>query len=226
MAGRITFVVLAILTCCGICEGADQRWNNFAEDSDLKYYLDRKSVVPLPDNIYLFWIKSVAKDSDYFQAEYNLAKISYVLTNYEMDCAVSRYRVRSTVMVDKNRRELSKIVPVAGEVTFEPVQPETMLELAQEEICSGNEKTGGVSQAAAPPVPAPQPADDALATPEPGNPFEPALPPAEPEQRRAPATAARQALPAAPPETATPQLPAAANETAAPEAPLSIGGQQ
>lgn len=218
MAGRITFFVLAILTCCDICQGADQRWNNFAEDSDLKYYLDRKSVVPLPDNVYLFWIKSVAKDNDFFKAEYNLPKISYVLTNYEIDCAVSSYRVRSTVMFDKSRREISKIVPAAGDIAFEPVQPETMLELAQEEICTGSEKGTGMPQAATPPAPAPQPADDALATPEPGNPFEPALPPSAPSKRRAPAsTASQAALPAAPPEP-TPQAPAAPGE-AAPEGP-------
>ncbi|HJV67001.1 MAG TPA: surface-adhesin E family protein [Geomonas sp.] len=226
MAVRVTLIALALLAFCGTSHGQEARWGNFAEDSDLRYYLDRRSVVPLPDNVYTFWVKSVAKDSEYFQNEYHLNNVSYVLTNYELDCAVSSFRLRSTVMFDKTRREISKILPMAGDTPFEPVQPETVLELAQEEICTGSRKAATLIQ---PPVPAePSLSDDALAAPEPGNPFGPALSPApevrpQPSQPPAPTTLPAPAPPTAvtmpvPPETV--YEPAAPAAPAAPEAPL------
>jgi len=139
MAVRITCVVLAILMLCGVCHGKDDRWNNFAEDGDLRYYLDQKTIVSLPDGVYLFWVKSVAKDKEYFKREYNLNNLSYILTNYELDCAFSSYRIRGTIMFDKNRRELSKSVAEGAVSPFEPVPPESVLELAQEEICAAQE---------------------------------------------------------------------------------------
>jgi len=139
MTLRTTFAVLALLICSGMAHGSDGRWNNFAEDSDLRYYLDQKSVVQYQDGIYLFWVKSVAKQKDYFKREYNLNNLSYILTNYEMDCALSAYRIRGTIMFDKNRRELNKSVSNAAETLFEPVAPESVLELAQDEICAKEE---------------------------------------------------------------------------------------
>ena len=135
MTVRAIFVMLALLMCCEVSHGKEERWSNFAEDSDLKYYLDQKSVVALPDNVYIFWVRSVAKDKDYFKKEYNLSNLSYIFTNYELDCAVSSYRIRGTIMFDQTRREISKALPDAGEPVFEPVPPESMLELVQDEIC-------------------------------------------------------------------------------------------
>src|SRR6185369_5671518 len=112
--------------------------------SDLKYYLDEKSVTPLPDNVYIFWVKSVAKDKDYFKTEYNLNNLSYIFTNYELDCALSSYRIRGTIMFDKNRREIYKSIPAAGETVFEPVPPESMLELVQDEVCVREETASKV----------------------------------------------------------------------------------
>ncbi|HBG05120.1 MAG: hypothetical protein A2075_24210 [Geobacteraceae bacterium GWC2_58_44] len=135
MTVRMTFVLLALLMCSGISHGKEDRWSNFAEDGDLKYYLDQKSIVPLPNSVYIFWVKSVAKDKNYFKAEYNLNNLSYILTNYELDCAFSSYRIRGTIMFDKNRRELNKSVSDGPDSMFEPVPPESVLELVQDEIC-------------------------------------------------------------------------------------------
>jgi hypothetical protein len=139
MTVRMTFVVLVLLITCSVCRGEDQRWSNFAEDNDLKYYLDVKSVVPLPDNVYLFWVKTVAKDKEYFRTEYNVDDLSYVYTNYELDCAVSSFRVRGTILFDKHRREINKNIPALAETKFEPIPPESVLELAQSEICVSDE---------------------------------------------------------------------------------------
>ena len=139
MSARITFVVLALLMCCGISHARDERWNNFAEDTDLKYYLDQKLIISLPDNVYIFWVKSVAKDKDFFKKEYNISNLSYIFTNYELDCAVSSYRIRGTIMFDRNRREINKSLP-DSEPAFEPVPPESMLELAQDEICTSEKR--------------------------------------------------------------------------------------
>lgn len=143
---RKLLVVLALLVGCGVCHGKEERWSNFAEDGDLKYYLDLQSVVPLPDSVYVFWVKSVAKDKEYFKREYRLNNISYVFTNYELDCAVSSYRIRGTIMFDKQRRAVHKLVPPLGEISFEPVAPESLLELAQDEICVQEESAANVPQ--------------------------------------------------------------------------------
>jgi hypothetical protein len=134
MSIRISIVMLTLLMCCGICHAQAERWSNFAEDGDLKYYIDHRSIISLPDNVYIFWVKSVAKDKEYFKNEYNVSNVSYQFTSYELDCAVSSYRVRGTILFDKSRRELSKSVP-ESEPAFEPVPPESVLELAQDEIC-------------------------------------------------------------------------------------------
>jgi hypothetical protein len=150
MTVRMALVILALLACCGVCHADEGRWLNFAEDANLKYYLDQKSVLPLPDNVYLFWVKSVAKDKEYFQKEFNFSGLSYIFTSYEVDCAIASYRVRGSILFDKNRKELSKNLP-GGEPPFQPIPPESMLELAQAEICSkaasqadndGEEETG------------------------------------------------------------------------------------
>lgn len=143
---KTLLVMLALLGCCSVCNGKEERWTNFAEDSDLRYYLDLKSVVSLPDNVYIFWLKSTAKDKEYFKREYNLNDLSYIFTNYELDCAVSSYRIRGTIMFDKRRKEIGKILPAAGETPFEPVPPESMLELAQDEICAEEESAARVPE--------------------------------------------------------------------------------
>jgi hypothetical protein len=185
MTFRLTFVVLALLLCCGVCHGKEERWSNFAEDSDLKYYLDQKSVISLPDSVYIFWVKSVAKDKDYFKREYNLNNLSYIFTNYELDCAVSSYRIRGSIMFDKNRREINKTLPASGETVFEPVPPESMLELAQDEICVKEKGAATTPEpeeqpAAAPPAPTAPAAPAAPASPlaptAPDEPDEPAAP--------------------------------------------------
>ena len=134
MPARIIIAMLTLLICCSVCQAQAERWSNFAEDTDLKYYIDHKSVITLPDNVYIFWVKSIAKDKDYFKKEYNISNVSYMFTSYQLDCAVSSYRVRGTIMFDKNRREISKSLP-EGEPAFEPIPPESMLELAQTEVC-------------------------------------------------------------------------------------------
>lgn len=135
MKVRMTFVLLALLVSYGISHGKEERWNNFAEDSDLKYYLDQKTIIPVSETLYIFWVKSVAKNKEYFRQEYNVADLSYILTNYELDCTVASYRVRGSIMFDKNRRELGKSVADEAASGFEPVPPESMLELAQDELC-------------------------------------------------------------------------------------------
>lgn len=135
MTVRIVIVLLTLAALCGVSHG-EERWANFAEDADLRYYLDQKSVTSLPDNVYIFWVKSVAKDRDFFKREFNINNLSYILTNYELDCATSKYRIRGTMMFDKNRKELNKLLPATGESAMEPVPPESMMELAQDEVCS------------------------------------------------------------------------------------------
>lgn len=159
MTVRMSIVALALLLICGVCHGNEKRWSNFGEDTDLKYYLDQQSVLSLPDNVYIFWVKSVAKDKEYFKKEYNLSDLSYIFTNYELDCAISSYRIRGSVMFDKNRRQISKALPAGGEAVFEPVLPESVLELAQNEICVKEELAQKIpvpqgEMAAAPTVPA------------------------------------------------------------------------
>jgi len=135
-----SLLLLALLGLCGVCQAKEQRWVNFAEDSDLKFYLDKKTVKALPDNVYLFWVKSVAKNQEYLKREYNLNDLAYILTNYELDCAQSSYRVRGAIMFDKNRKELNKTLSGQDD-SFQPVPPESMLELAQDEICVNEEGT-------------------------------------------------------------------------------------
>lgn len=135
MTVRTTFMILTLLVLCGVCEGREERWNNFAEDVDLKYYLDTKSVLPLPGNVYIVWIKAVAKEKDYFKREYSLKDVSYTLANYEVDCDLSSYRNRGTVFFDKHRKQVGKSLPDGGEPFLEPVQPESVLEMVQNEIC-------------------------------------------------------------------------------------------
>lgn len=147
MPVRMSIAMLALFMSCGVCHAAVERWSNFAEDTDLKYYLDQRSIISLPDNIHIFWVKSIPKDRDYFKKEYNMSNVSYMFTSYELDCAVSSYRVRGTIMFDKNRKEISKSLP-EGEPAFEPVPPESMLELAQEEVCAKEENTTNASEGA------------------------------------------------------------------------------
>jgi hypothetical protein len=151
MTVRVAIAMLALLACSSTCLGKETRWINFAEDTDLRYYLDQKSIISRPDSVYIFWVKSVAKDRGYFKKEYTLNEVSYIFTNYELDCAVSSYRVRGTIMFDKNRRELNKSLPAGGEPNFEPIPPESMLELVQDEICAGEEQAGKAAQPEAEP---------------------------------------------------------------------------
>ena len=141
---RISLAVLALLVVCGTCRGKEERWSSFAEDNDLSYYLDLQSLVPLPDNVYIFWLKSVAKDKEYFPREYNLSEISYILTNYELDCAAASYRIRGTILFDKQHKEINKVI-AASPAAFEPVPPESLLELAQAEICVKKESAAGTA---------------------------------------------------------------------------------
>ena len=134
MSVRMIIGMFVLLMCSGVCHAKTERWTNFAEDTDLKYYIDQKSIITLPDNVHIFWVKSIAKDKDYFKKEYNMNNVSYMFTGYELDCAISSYRVRGSILFDKNRKEISKSIPDV-EPAFEPVPPESMLELAQDEVC-------------------------------------------------------------------------------------------
>ena len=166
MTVRVLLAVLALLVGSGVCHGKEERWSNFAEDGDLKYYLDLKSIVSLPDNIYAFWLKSVAKDKEFFTKEYNLNDLSYIYTNYELDCAVSSYRIRGTIMFDKHHREINKVL-APSDGAFEPVPPESLLELAQGEICA--KQQGAVNM--------PEPEEQEIAAPTaPGSPTAPNSP--------------------------------------------------
>ncbi|GFO68370.1 hypothetical protein GMLC_19490 [Geomonas limicola] len=206
MAARIALAALLLVFWCGVSQGAE-RWSNFAEDQELKYYLDEKSIIALPDNVYIFWVKSVAKDRDYFRREYNQNNVSYMFTSYELDCAVSSYRVRGTILFDKNRREVSKVVP-EREPAFEPVPPESVLELAQDEICQDRGEQEEEPEHAALPSEA-TPAEPSMAPLVTGAPAAPAAP-------EEPASPAAPAVPAAP---AAPQVPAVPLQ---PEEPPSL----
>ena len=87
-------------------------------------------------------MKLVAKDKEYFKKKYNLATLHQILTNYELDCAVSGYRVRGVIMQDKNRGELAKSGEDDGDTPLEPVPPESIIELVQNEVCVGDEDGG------------------------------------------------------------------------------------
>jgi|GEM_PF-2502561 len=203
MPFRITFAMLVLLMCCGVSHARDGRWNNFAEDNELKYYLDQKSITSLPDNVYIFWVKSVAKDKDYFKREFNKSNLSYMLTNYELDCAVSSYRIRGIIMFDKNRREISKSLP-ESEPAFEPVPPESVLELAQDEICT-KEGARGTSEVKEQPVATP------AAPAQSGAPVAPAA-----------ATHASSETPASSEEPASVEEPVSVEEPASVEEPVSV----
>lgn len=166
MSVRALWVGMILLSCSAVCYGKETRWKLFAEDSDLRYYLDEKSVVTLPDHVYLFWIKSVAKNKEFYRRQYNLNDLAYILTNYELDCAAATYRVRGALMYDSNRNVISKTLPSGGAVPFEPIPPESVMEMAQDSFCSKAESA---------PAAAPEPVPDAE---EPSGPAQPA--PAEP----------------------------------------------
>ena len=179
MSVRISIAMLLCFLCGSVCHAKGERWSNFAEDTDLKYYLDQKTIIPLPDNVYIFWVKSVPKDKDYFKNEYNVNNVSYMFTSYELDCAVSNYRVRGTIMFDRNRKEITKSLP-EGEPAFEPVPPESMLELARDEVCVKDEGPAENShdekRPAATPA-APETPEAPLAPAAPAAPTEPEEPP-------------------------------------------------
>jgi hypothetical protein len=173
-------MLLTLLLCCGVCHAQPERWSNFAEDSDLKYYIDQRSIISLPDNVYIFWVKSVAKNKNYFKNEFNVDGVSYQLASYELDCAVSSYRVRGTILLDKSRKELSKSIP-ESDLNFEPIPPESVLELAQDEVCVKGKGTAETPQEAERPsaAPAAPVAPEAPSAPEaPRAPSEPEEPPA------------------------------------------------
>ena len=174
MSVRISIAMLFFFMSSGVCHAKGERWSNFAEDADLKYYLDQRSIIPLPDNVYIFWVKSVPKGMDYFKKEYNMNNVSYMFTNYELDCAVSNFRVRGTIMFDKNRKEISKSIP-DGEPAFEPVPPESILELARDEVCVKDEGGAEIADGAKLPAAAPVPPEAPQA---PAAPAEPEEPPA------------------------------------------------
>jgi hypothetical protein len=133
---KIIMVLGILLLSVTLANGKEERWQNFAEDADLKYYLDRKTVVRTPEDTATFWVKSVAKNREYFKNEYNLNELAYIMTNYELDCSRALFRVRETILLTKNRKELSKtLVPLAEMPEFEPVTPESVTELAQEAVC-------------------------------------------------------------------------------------------
>jgi hypothetical protein len=166
-------ILFLLVSFAGVSHAAEERWVKFAQDADLSYYLDDKSVVALPDSVYIFWVKSVAREKEYFKREYNISNISYILTNYELDCALSSYRVRGAIMFDRSRRELGKDVPNSAPA-FEPVPPESVLELAQEEMCAKRQSSpDGAGKEEAPAAPAGAPAPAAPATVAPAAPAEP-----------------------------------------------------
>lgn len=136
---RVVLALFNVMLFCTVAYGIENRWYNFAEDSDLRYYLDNKSIVSRPNHTKIVWVKSVPKSKEYFEREYNLNNLAYLLTNYEIDCSNASYRVRQTLMLDKNRKELSKTQAAGSDVLFEPVPPESSIELAQEAVCGEEE---------------------------------------------------------------------------------------
>jgi hypothetical protein len=155
---KTNILVVGLLLCGAVAHGKENRWSNFAEDADLKYYLDQKSIITTPEKTTAFWVKSVAKNKEYFKSEYNLNDLAYILTSYEFDCARGMYRVRAMVMYDKNRRELHKTFPLAAEMPgFEPVTPESVLELARDSVCGEAAELPEVATPSPVPTPAPAP---------------------------------------------------------------------
>lgn len=138
MSLRLAGVGLLLVVFCSVAHGKEDRWSSFAEDSDQKYYLDKKSVFPVGDYGFSFWIRSVPKDKEYIRREYNMTDLSYLLTNYELNCSEATFRVREILMFDKNRKELAKNLP-EGEAVYEPIQPESIIEMAQESFCGKGE---------------------------------------------------------------------------------------
>ena len=201
MAVRVVYLLLALLIWCGSCHAAGQRWTNFAEDGDARYYLDTKTKRALPDNVYVFWVKSIPKNAEFFKSEYNLNDVAYLITNYELDCALSSYRVRGAIMFDKNRREINKTV-APPDSPFEPIPPESLLELAQQEVCvndEGEEAPGSERPSAAAARAPRSPAGSSIAPAPPAAPEVPAAPPA-PDASGEPELATGAGVPAVPSE--------------------------
>jgi len=172
---------IILVSIFGICLSnaafaREERWYNFAEDGDLRYYIDERSIVTRNDDIRILWVKSVAKNREYFREEYNLNDLSYILTNYEMDCSDATYRVRQIIMMDKNRRELNKSMPAAAATNFEPIPPESALELAQDMVCAktGTETTEEPDEVTPPSVAPAQPVAPPAEQPDAEQPQEPA----------------------------------------------------
>lgn len=137
---RLALIALCVICFANAAQAKEERWYNFAEDNDLRYFIDTKSIVNRSGDIHIFWVRSMAKNKQYFKEEYNMNDLASILTNYEMDCSDATYRVRQTVMLDRNRRELNKSVPAGAEAEFEPIPPESSLELAQEIVCADAER--------------------------------------------------------------------------------------
>ncbi|MBJ6726503.1 surface-adhesin E family protein [Geomesophilobacter sediminis] len=171
MLKRVSLLVFVLLVSATVAHAAEGRWTSFAEDADIRYYLDQKSLLPLPDNVFIFWMRTVPKDREYIRREYNMNTLSYILTNYELDCSDATYRVRETAMFDKNRKELSKSV-ASDDIPYEPIQPESIVEMVQETLCPKGSTGPKIAEAPQAPAAEAQPAV-------PGTPA-PVVPPAEP----------------------------------------------
>ncbi len=136
MAKKVLMVLASLFIFSGMAYGKDDRWYNFAEDNDLTYAIDRKSILKSPENTYLFWVKITSRKKDYLKNEYKMNELAYVIFNYEIDCTRGMYKARGTIYYDKNGKQLDKQIPAFVDMSdAEPIPPESIMEMAQEAIC-------------------------------------------------------------------------------------------
>lgn len=152
MAKCALMLLVALFLCSGMAYGKDDRWYPFAEDPDLSYYIDKKSVLRTPDNTYLFWVKVVGRKKEFLKKEYRMNDLEYILFNYEISCAKGLYKTRGTIYYDRSGKQLDKQIPTYLDMSdAEPVPPESIMELAQDAVCSGPDTEEGADQPASAP---------------------------------------------------------------------------
>ena len=164
-----TFILLVLF--CGTAYGKTERWHKLTEDADLSYFIDDKSIVRTKSGTTLFWMKLVSRSKDFLKKEYRMADLEYILFNYEINCDKAVFKSRGVIYYGPNGKQLDKQAPTFADMSdAEPVPPESMMEVAQDYVCAGEEESLPERQA---PLPENSPAPAAR---EPELPSEPAPP--------------------------------------------------
>lgn len=134
--------LLLFLALCGTAYGKTERWHKLTEDADLSYYIDDRSIVRSRTGTTLFWMKLESRNRDFLKKEYHMPDLEYILFNYEINCDKSLFKTRGVIYYGANGRQIDKQSPTYSDMSdAEPVPPESMMEVAQDYVCAGDEES-------------------------------------------------------------------------------------